>query len=258
MTKKAWIIFATICVALIGGLVYLNKNSKVDVSAIDVTAIQKASADNGNIGDHTFGNMNSKVILIEYGDYQCPGCGEASPVIKELTEKYKDQMGFVFRNFPLTSIHPNSLAASTTAEAAGLQGKFWEVHNALYENQNSWNQLAGADRTNYFVTLAGNAGADSKKVESLLNGDSTDAKNVSKKISFDVAIGRKAGVTGTPSFYLNGKNVGDKYYLNDKLVKAGVDGANPAWSNVTAFDTLILQPALKEAGITLPATSDTK
>lgn len=257
MTKKAWIIFATICVALIGGLIYLNKSSKIDVTDVNVKAIQVASADNGNIGDHTYGNMDSKVILIEYGDYQCPGCGEAYPVLKELTEKYKDQMGFVFRNFPLTSIHPNALAAATTAEAAGLQGKFWEAHGALYENQNSWNQLAGADRTNYFVTLAGNIGVDSNKVQDLLNGDSTDAKNVSKKINFDLAIGRKAGVTGTPSLFLNGENIGDKYYLNDKLVNASVKGSNPAWSDVTAFENLILKPAFKTAGISLP-TEETK
>lgn len=258
MTNKAWIIFTVVCVALVGGLVYLNKSNKIDVSTVDTTKVQEASADSGTIGEHTFGNMKSKVVVIEYGDYQCPGCGDAYPILKQLTEKYESQMGFVFRNFPLTSIHPNALAAATAAEAAGLEGKFWEMHDALYTNQSSWNQLAGADRTNYLVTLAGNVGASSDKVEKLLNGDTSDSTRVSKKISFDQALGRKAGVTGTPSIYIDGKNVADVYYLNGKIVASNVDGANPAWSDATAFDDLVLKPAFKAAGITISETTESK
>ena len=258
MTKKGWIIFAAICVALIGGLIYLNSTNKIDVSGVDVNAISEGSDSNGSIGDHTFGNMKSDVILIEYGDYQCPGCGDIYPTIKELTEKYKDQMGFVFRNFPLTSIHPNALTAATTAEAAGLQGKFWEMHDLLYKNQNSWNQLSGADRTNFFVSLAGQIGIDGKKLEQLLNGEIDDAARTRKKIDYDTAIGRKAGVTGTPSLFLSGVNIGEIYYLNDKLVEKGTEGASPVWSDATALDTLILRPAFEKAGIELPKDTDKK
>lgn len=249
MTKRTWIIFAVICVALIGGLIYLSHSNKVDVSNVDVKKIQTANKDDGQIADHTYGNMKSKVILIEYGDYQCPGCGDAYPILKTVTEKYKDQLGFIFRNFPLTSLHPNALAAATAAEAAGQQGKFWEMHNALYENQDSWNQLTGADRTNYFVTLAGNVGANSDKVLAILNGDNDEASKVSSKIDYDQALGKKAGVQGTPTLYLNGKEVSNDYFVGNKIVPQTTSGAQPVWSDTNAFDNLVIKPALQANGM---------
>jgi len=249
MTKKAWIIFAVICVALIGGLIYMSSMNKVDVSKVDALKIQDAAEDNGKIADHTFGNMKSKVTLVEYGDYQCPGCGDAYPIIKQITEKYKDQLGFIFRNFPLSTLHPNALAAATVAEDANLQGKFWEMHNKLYETQDSWNQLSGADRTNYFLSLADTVGTDKSKLQSVLNGDSSDSNRISKKINFDMALGKKQGVSGTPTLYLNGKEVSNQYFKDGKIVPQSVTGAEPVWSDATAFDTLIIKPALQDNGM---------
>lgn len=244
MTKKTWIIFAAICVAIIGGLIYLSRSSKIDVSAINPETIQPASKQSGNIADNTFGNMNSGVVLMEYGDYQCPGCGSSSSAIKQITEKYKDKLGFVFRHFPLYTIHPNAYAAAAAAESAGLQGKYWEMHDKLYQDQNAWNQLTGANRTDYFVTLAISLGLNGDKLRSDLTNDA-----IKQKIDFNRAIGEKAGVTGTPAFYLNGKNVGDQYYKDGKIVTKGTTGANPVWSDATAFDTLVVRPALKEKGL---------
>lgn len=244
MTTKSWIAFAVICFGLIGGLVYLSQRDKTDVSTIDVTTVQTASAQNGNIADHTYGNMNSKVILIEYGDFQCPGCGSAYPNVKLVKEKYKDKMGFVFRNYPLTTIHPNALAASAAAESAGLQGKYWEMHDKLYENQSSWEKLTGQARTDYFTSLASSLGIDTTKWLAEL-----DKESVAKKIEFDQALGQKAGVSGTPSFFVGDKNVGDKYYVGDKLVATKTDEAQVVWSNATAFENLVIKPLLKENGI---------
>ena len=244
MTKKAWIIVAVLCTAVLGGLVWLSRSAQVDVTTVDITAIQKASSANGNISDHTSGNMQSKVILIEYADFQCPGCGSAAPVLKEVTEKYKDQLGFIFRNFPLYSSHPNAFAAASAAEAAGLQGKFWEMHDYLYANQNSWNQLVGQERTDYFTSTATQLGINSQTFTTNL----TDP-NIKKKIDFDVALGKKALVTGTPSLYLNGENVSDKYFADGKLVASTAAGAQTVWSNADAFSTLIIEPALKANGI---------
>lgn len=249
MTKKAWIIFAVICVALIGGLIYLSSMNKVDVSKVDALKIQDAAEDNGKIADHTFGNMKSKVTLVEYGDYQCPGCGDAYPIIKQITEKYKDKLGFIFRNYPLSTLHPNALAAATVAEDANLQGKFWEMHNKLYETQDSWNQLSGSDRTNYFLSLADSVGVDKSKLESVLNGDSSDSGRISKKINFDMALGKKQGVSGTPTLYLNGKEVSNQYFKDGKIVPQSVTGAQPVWSDATAFDTLVIKPALQDNGM---------
>lgn len=250
MTKKTWIIFAVICVAVIGGLIALSRQAKIDVTDIDSTRPISAESRNGNIGDHVFGKKDSKVILVEYGDYQCPGCGSAFPVIKEVTEKYKDQLGFVFRNFPLTTIHPNALAAASSAEFAGTKGKFWEMHDQLYQNQNSWSGLNGADRTNYFMGLASAVGLSGDELR-----DNLSATNIQKKIAFDQALGTKMGVSSTPSFFIGNKNVGGLYYAGDKLVDKTVSGAQLVWSNADAFEKLVIIPALKEAGISLPSAT---
>ena len=244
MTKKAWLIFGALCIAVIGGLIYLANSNKVDVSNIDATQIQAASSQNGNIAEHTYGNMNSKVVLIEYADYQCPGCGSAYPIIKQVVEKYKDKIGYVFRNFPLYSSHPNAFAAAAAAEAAGLQGKYWDMHDKLYENQSAWSSLSGSERTDQFVTLATSVGVDGDKLRNEL-----DSPSIKKKIDFDHSIGTKISITGTPSFYINGKNVGDRYYKDDKIVTETTDGAALVWSNATAFENLVIKPALKDAGV---------
>lgn len=244
MSKKAWIIFAVICLAVIGGFIYSSSKGKVDVSNIDVTKIQKASSINGNIAEHTSGKVDSKVILIEYGDYQCPGCASAFPIIKQVTEKYQDKIGFVFRNYPLYSSHPNAFAAASAAEAAGLQGKYWAMHDALYSDQSGWENLTGQERTDYFVKAAQALGLDGKKLESDLTNPS-----VKKKIDFDAALGKKVGLTGTPAFYINGENVGSLYYKGDKLVSEDTDGAALVWSNADAFEKFVITPALEKAGI---------
>ena len=133
MTTKTWIIFAAICVGIVGGLIYLSGGNKIDISAVDTNAILQGSEKNGQIADHVYGNKDSKVILIEYGDYQCPGCKNAYPAIKEVVEKYKDKIGFVFRNFPLYSAHANALAAATSAEAAA-GGAGWRAQLHRHED----------------------------------------------------------------------------------------------------------------------------
>ena len=199
MTKKAWIIFAAVCVIVLSGLVYFSNQNKINVSDVDTNAIQKPNAQSGNIGEHVFGKTDSKVVLVEYGDYQCPGCGAAYQPIKDVTEKYKDQIAFVFRNFPLTSLHPNARAAAAAAEAAGLQGKYWEMHNMLYEGQNSWGSLSSNDRTAFFTDYAKNLGLDTATFTTDLTADT-----VGQKINYDIAIGKQIGVNATPTFYLGG------------------------------------------------------
>lgn len=201
MSGKAWIIFGAVCVLLFGGLVVWSGRDRVDVSGVDTNKIQPASASSGDIADHTFGNDKAKVVLIEYGDFQCPGCGSAHPVVKNLSEKYEDQLAFVFRNFPLTNIHPNARAASAAAEAAGIQGKYWEMHNVLFERQDEWSDASSSERVETFASYAEQIGLDKAEFSKLLNERSSD---INKKINFDIALGRKLGVTGTPTFYLNG------------------------------------------------------
>lgn len=233
MGKKGWIVFTIIVVGLLTALVIASRNAtpSIDVSAINENSILGASESSGNIADHIYGNTNGKVILVEYGDFQCPACGSAHPNIRKISEQYKGQVGFIFRNFPLTTIHPNARAGAAAAEAAGLQGKYWEMNDYLYENQNAWVDLTGSNVTDAFVSYAKGLGLDTAKFKTALASDA-----INQKISFDQAIAKKLNVNSTPTFYLNGvqissdvvsdvqQNNGDKLraLLNADLQKAGI------------------------------------
>lgn len=205
MTKKTWIIFIVVCLVIFGGLIFSSRSKKIDVSKVDGNKVLTASQDSGNIGDHTFGKTDSKVVLVEYGDFQCPYCGRAFAGIKKVTEEYKDKIAFVFRNNPLPSLHPNAKSAAAAAEAAGLQGKYWEMHDELYTKQDAWSNLGTDERTKAFVDYAKTIGVKD------LDKFKTDmaAEGVNAKINYDLSLGQKAGVTGTPSFFLNGEKISD-------------------------------------------------
>jgi len=202
VSKVAWIIFGAAIVLILGGLVIGGQiaNPRINVSNIDTNTIVAASDANGQIADHVFGVPESKLVLVEYGDFQCPSCGGAHPQIKELTEEYKDKITFIFRNFPLTTIHPNARAAAAAVEAAGLQGKYWEMHNLVFETQDDWSSLATQLRTDKFVEYATSLGLDKDQFVTDIA-----ATNVNKKISFDQALGKKINVSATPTFYFNGE-----------------------------------------------------
>ncbi len=198
MSKLRWIIFLTLTVGFIAALVIFSKSTEIDLSKVDINAIQVAGKDNGSIGDNVFGDKNSKVTLINYGNFQCSACATYYPIVKSVVEKYQDKIRFVFRYRYLPG-HPNGKAAQGTAEAAGLQGKFWEMHDLLFESQDSWTNLSGTERTTYFENLAKRLGLDSKKFLADLESDA-----VNDKIAYDNAIADKAAVDATPMFFLNG------------------------------------------------------
>lgn len=207
MNKLRWIIFGVICAGMLGGLVFLANKDKKDVSQLDPSKIV-ASTDT-EIGDHVYGNKNSQVVLFEYGDFQCPSCASAFPQIKTIKEKYKSQIAFVFRNFPLTSIHPNALSAATSAEAAGLQGKFWEMHDALYLNQTSWSNASTSDRNTIFAEYAKTTGINLDQYNNDLM-----SKKVVDKIARDRALAKKLDLTSTPSMLVNNQKMSDEVISN--------------------------------------------
>ena len=207
MNKVGWIIFSVIVVVVLGGLVAWARiaNPPIDVSNVESNSIVAASVHNGNIADHTTGSETNKILLVEYGDYQCPSCAGAHPNIKTILDEYGDDITFVFRNFPLTSMHPNARAAAAAAEAAGLQDKFWEMYDMLYEKQNDWSSLDASERTIIFNSYATSLGLDLDKFETDFAGE-----DVNKKISFDLALGKKVGTTATPTFFLNGDKIDEQ------------------------------------------------
>ncbi len=206
MNKVGWIIFSAAVVLLLGSLVVWTRitNPPIDLTGIENNSIVAASEQNGNIADHTKGSDANKILLVEYGDYQCPSCGGAHPNLNTLMEEYGENITFVFRNFPLTSIHPNARAAGAVAEAAGLQGKFWEMHDKLYETQSDWSSLDATKRTDMFNGYAEGLSLDMSKFTADIA-----AANVNDKINFDMALGKSVKVSATPSFFLNGEKVDD-------------------------------------------------
>lgn len=209
MSKSSWIIFVVVVVALFGGLVVWTRatNPSIDTSAIDTSSVLAASEASGGIADHVKGNVDSKAVIVEYGDFQCGGCAEISKVVKEfMAGEYAEKVALVYRNFNIPSF-TNSRAASGTAEAAGLQGKYWEMHAKLFENQSSWSMLDANSRTDLFTSYAEDLGLDIDKFTSDLA-----STEVNKKITFDKSLGNKDGVSATPAFYINGKKLDDDIY----------------------------------------------
>jgi len=142
--------------------------------------------------DHIQGRADAPVTLVEYGDYECPFCGAAYPVIKDIQAQMGDGLRFVFRNFPITTSHPHAEKAAEAAEAASVQGHFWEMHDHLYEHQQ---QLTGAHLHAHAQAL----GLDLRRFDQDL------ADNVyAPRVREDFMSGVRSGVNGTPTFFING------------------------------------------------------
>ncbi len=241
MTTKTWIIFVSICAVILAGFFWMSQSNRVNVDTVDLQAIQTETDASGGIGDHVYGNKAAKVRIIEYGDYQCPGCQSAAPILKAVVDKYKDNVVLVFRNFPLP-MHGNARTAAAVAEAAGLQGKYWEMHDNLYSLQNDWSNLSGQNRLDTFTSYAEGLGLNRDKFLADI-----ESKNVLAKINFDKALGAKAKVTSTPSISVNGE-AADKSVKDGKLVAA--NNTDPlVWSTQELFETHMIIPALKKAGV---------
>jgi protein-disulfide isomerase len=142
--------------------------------------------------DHVLGPKNAAVTLVEYGDFECPYCGRAYGILKELQEDLGPQLRLVYRHFPLTTIHPHAEDAALASEAADEQGKFWEMHDLLFENQNA---LEVEDLENYARTL----GLAETRLEEILR-----ARTLLPRIKEDFLSGVRSGVNGTPTFFING------------------------------------------------------
>lgn len=235
MSKKTWIIFVIVVVGLMTSLVLWSKSNSVsiDVSGLSTSTVQTASDQNGNIADHVFGKTDSKVVFIEYGDFQCAACATAYPGVKKVTEEYQDYIAFVFRNFPITSIHPNAKSAAAAVEAAGLQNKYWEMYDLIYSNQSQWESLSITERTDTFVSYANSLGIDTAKFTTDMSSTA-----INYKIAFDQALAKKDGVDSTPTFYINSAKQdnsilqsiqsGDGSLLKDALDAALIDaGVTP-------------------------------
>lgn len=181
MNKRVVAIIIAVILAVVGFLYFTQPGEE--------TATAEPSS-------HTFGKGG--IVLIEYGDFQCPACGQYFPVVQQVKEKYQDHITFQFRHFPLESAHPNARAASRAAEAASIQGMFWEMHDYLFQNQTAWQ--GASDPLAIFEGYASAIGIpDTAKF-----ADDMRSSAVNAIITADLNAGRDIKVTGTPTFVLDG------------------------------------------------------
>lgn len=199
MEKRFWIILGVIAVIFVG-IFYFGGNKE--------SGNQKGSGPAAT--NHIKGNTSAKVKLVEYGDFQCPVCASYYPTVEEVVEKYKDKMAFQFRHLPLTQVHQNAFAAARAAEAAGKQGKFWEMYGGLYQSQQSWSQTQSSSAQ--FTAYAEQLGLDTKKFKTDFS-----SREVNSVINADIAAFKKTGAPmATPTFFLNDKRLDLKKLSSDK------------------------------------------
>lgn len=213
--SRFWVILTIVIVAL-GALFVATKPKESSNSTFsgDAKTVQE--------DDHVRGNRTAKVVLIEYGDLQCPACGSYYPILKELEEEFSENIAFVFRHFPLISIHPNAFSAARAAEAASKQGKFWEMHDRLFETQDVWGKVA----SNQQSLFEGYAEELSLNMDTFRTDFSGNA--VADRINRDVASAKEFDVRSTPTFVLNGEKIENPGTIDSfrALLKDAVEKAN--------------------------------
>ncbi len=212
MSKEAKILIGIALAVIVGGVllaIYANPQPQEPGAPVDSNTLIRETS-------HMTSKKDAKVTIVEFGDFQCPACAAAHPEIKAALEQYKDnpEVNFVFRNFPLDTIHPNAHISAEAAEAAGAQGKYWEMHNMLYEKQSEWS--ASTTALDIFVGYAKEIGLNVDQfklaVEQRLYAD---------VINTDYKDGEAVEVNSTPTFFINGTKQ-NKVLQRDEL-KALID-----------------------------------
>lgn len=194
MNRNRWIIFAAVCVAVFGFLVYQGGSSRVAFEGDPAKVVA---------GDNVYGDRDSEVVLIEYGDFQCPGCGALQPVLKEVKDDYEDTAAIVYRHLPITTIHPHAKTAAISAQAAARQDKFWEMHDLIFENQDSWSNAPDEQVPEFFANYAEGIGLDMEQYR-----QDIEKEEVAQRVERDVAAAQKAGFQlSTPILVLNGEKL---------------------------------------------------
>lgn len=178
---------------VIGGLIFYSGRNQSATQSGDTVTIDYAAGQKE-------GRDEAPVKIVEFGDFQCPACKSAEPELAKALDKNADTVQFIFRHFPLTQIHKNAIPSAVAAEAAAAQGKFWPMHDLLYEKQTAWSALA--DPTEIFVGYAKELDLDTQKFR-----DDLKSADLQKKVDDDFTYGESLTVDQTPTFFVNGKRV---------------------------------------------------
>ncbi len=226
MFKKVGVVLAWVAgIALVLGILVLVAKMQDNVQttgqiASDITA-----------KDHATGKLDSPVTLLEYSDFQCPACGAYAPLVEQLMSEYKDKVRFVYRHFPIYSKHPNAEIGGRAAEAAGQQGKFFEYGAILFAKQDEWSVLP--DPRDKLAEYAQTLGLNVDGFKTYMNGDASKAT-----VTSDYNGGVKIGITGTPTFFINGEMIQNptsvaafRKVLDDALAQNAVTSGTATTSN---------------------------
>ena len=209
MDKRFRAIIGVLAVIVVGAI-WISNNNK-----------NNGSTGNAPPTNHVEGQGRTGVKLVEYGDYECPICEMYYPVVKQVQAQFNSQIYFQFRNLPLTSIHQNAFVGARAAEAASMQNKFWQMHDLLYDNQNSWAQ--SNDPGTYFNVYAKQLGLNVNKFEQDFSSD-----YVNNVINADMnAFSQTGEQEATPTFFLDGK-----YISNSQLVDSSGQPSAQKFANI--------------------------
>lgn len=187
MNTKSIIVFILVTIGILVGAVFiLTKSAKEEAQPVE-----------GVEGQARHVKGEGEITLVEFSDLQCPACKSVQAPLKTIMQKYEGKVRLVYRHFPLTTIHDNALASSFAAEAAGMQDKFWEMHDLLFEKQQEWANLD--DPTGKFVEYAGMLELEISKFE-----EDMKSSEVREAVNLDNLDATRLQLSGTPSFFING------------------------------------------------------
>ena len=230
------VIVGIVVVALIGVAAYFvidGNNKAVDYKSYDFYSIIPGNKDNGGIGDHVKGEEDAPVLIFEYADYQCPACSSINAKVNKAIEELDGKLAVVYRSF-LLSYHKNGTAAASAAEAAGLQGYWKPYADKLFSEQVEWQDASAGERTalfeKYFLEVSEGKGDVDK-----FNSDMA-SEELSKKISFDMGIGTRMNIEGTPAFYVDGQFID---WNNKEGSSVTVNGKTITWTESQGGDNFV-------------------
>jgi len=213
--KRAWTWgIVLLLILLVISFIVSKTGDKVDPASFTDVEIIADSA-------HVKGNLESEIRLIEYSDFQCPACRAAAPAIEDLVENFGEQFVLEYRNFPLRQIHPNAQIAAQAAEAAAMQGKFWEMHDKLFEKQEEWAQSFNPDR--FFRGYAKELGLNVDRFRFDLESD-----EVKNHVNSDADEAAALGIPGTPGFVYDGEIIDINTFITENLQAIEVNEAENA------------------------------
>jgi|SRR5580765_2167704 protein-disulfide isomerase len=209
---KRFLPFAIIVIVLLGAVAagWAVLRSARDAKTAATPTPDPAGQVKGAEPAHMRGNPNAPVTLEEFGDFQCPSCGSYHPELKKIEAEFGDKLKVIFRELPLLPMHEHALMAAQAAEAAGVQGRFWEMHDLLYDNQAKW--VDQKDLVPVFVDYAKQIGINPDQFMKDLNGET-----VAQRIFQDGKRAHSFGLKGTPSFFVNGKEAKDEQWKPEGL-----------------------------------------